>query len=96
MIVLANGVLGHRSIIGEHCSAILLCGLVIRSRRRGPFFLSHAVHWGIRELHCRPVQVPCFCSACFSQCWSRRRFSADVAASSSLHLPLHRSCIGQP
>lgn len=63
---------------------------------RGPFFLSHALHLGIRELHWRPVQVPCFCSACFSQCRSRRRLSADAAASSSLHLTLHRSCIGQP
>lgn len=34
MIVLVNGVLGHRSIIGKHCSAMLLCGLVIRSRPR--------------------------------------------------------------
>lgn len=34
MIVLADGVLGYRSIIGEHYSAMLLCGLVIRSRPR--------------------------------------------------------------
>lgn len=77
MIVVVNGVLGHRSITGEHRSAMLLCGLVIRSRPRsgaGPLSSPTRYTW---------ASVSCIVGRCKSpasaQLASRNAGAGDVS-----------------